>query len=239
VAFRNTRFGPLSAFGVFSDSSGPSYTRSGFSNATEGLEKWLEDTYSARMQTLEIRRDTKWLRGAAGQAALLGDWRNEACEGMVIEAAGKMRSRDDVLQPKDSNRQPVYRFVNDDQLEITRRLYGDERVSLYDFFVFQDELVLIDVTPHSPHNYKAQFYYRMPPKPGGLADTKIIQPLIADTKSSDFKKQNDAQAKLVRLGKYGLPALRELERTSAEPLKSHVRRIIQAAEARAAEEEKH
>ena len=66
-----------SAFGVCSDSSGPSYTRSGFSIATEGLEKWLEDTYSARMQTLEIRRDAKWVRGAAGQAALLGEWRDE------------------------------------------------------------------------------------------------------------------------------------------------------------------
>jgi hypothetical protein len=121
-----------------------------FTNLGEGLEKRLEDAYSARMQTVEIRKDARWVRGAKGQALVLGDWRNEACEGTLFEAAGIMRTRDDVPQPKDPNRHPIYRFVNDNQLEITRRLYGTPDVSLYDFFVAQDELVLIDVTPDSP-----------------------------------------------------------------------------------------
>jgi hypothetical protein len=236
VAFLNTKHGPLSAFGVFVEPSGNGGRNvNTFTNLGEGLEKRLEDTYSARMQTVEIRKDAKWVRGAKGQSLVLGDWRNEVCEGMLIEAAGKLRTRDDVPQPKDPNRLPIYRFLNDNQLEITLRLYGDSRVSVYDFFVFQDELVLIDVTPNSPHN-KALFYYRMPPRPGNLADTKILQTLIVDMKSSDHNKLRDASGKFVRLGKHGLPALRELERTNPVPLKSHIQRTIKAAEARAKEE---
>lgn len=236
MAFLNTRYGPLAAFGVCSDSSGKEYSRITFSHITEGVEKVLEDAYSARMQSVEVRKDAKWVRGEKGQALVLGDWRNEACEGMVFEAAGKMRTRDDVPQPKDPNRHPIYRFVNDNQLEITRRFYGTPEVSLYDFLVSPDERVLIDLTPNSPRNNKAMVYYRMPPKPGDLADTKVLQPLIAGVKSSDFDRMSDASGKLIRLGNHGLPALRELERTHPEPLKSHLQRTIRAAEARAAEQ---
>jgi hypothetical protein len=76
----------------------------------------------------------------------------------------------------------------------------------------------------------------MPPKPGDLADTRILQPLIADVKSPDFNKMSDASGKLIRLGNHGLPALRELERIHPEPLKSHLQRTIRAAEAHVAEE---
>ena len=91
---------------------------------------------------------------------------------MLFEAAGKLRTRDDVSQPKDPNQLPLYRFVNDNQLEITIRYYDDAEAFLYDFFVFQDELVLIDVTPNKPHDFKAKVYYRMPPKPGGRRKRK-------------------------------------------------------------------
>jgi hypothetical protein len=238
IAFRNTRHGPLAAFGVCSDSSGKEYNGRTFTHRTEGLDQLLEDAYSTRMQSTDIRKDAKWVRGAKGQALVLGDWRDADCKGMLIEAAGKMRTRDDVPQPKDPNRLPVYRFVNDNQIEITHRFYGRDDVSLHDFFVSQEELVLIDVTPNVPHDFKAKVYYRMPPKPGGLADTKVLQPLIADAKNPDFNKHVPASGKLIRLGKYGLPALRELERTSTEPLKGHFQFSIQIAEARAAEEEK-
>lgn len=237
MAFLNTRYGPLAAFGVCSDSSGKEYSRITFSHLTETVDQVLEDAYSTRMQSSEIRKNAKWVRGAKGQALVLGDWRNVECQGMLIEAAGKMRTRDDVPQPKDPNRLPIYRFVNDNQLEITRRFYGDADVSLYYFFVSQDELVLVDVTPNKLHDFKAMVYYRMPPTPGGLADTKILQPLIAAAKNPDLNKHVPASDLLIRLGKYGLPALRELERTSTEPLKSHFQRSIRRAEARAAEEE--
>ena len=76
----------------------------------------------------------------------------------------------------------------------------------------------------------------MPPRSGNLADKKILQRLILDMKSSDHNTMSDASGKFIRLGEHGLPALRELERTNPEPLKSHIRRTIQAAEGRAAEE---
>ena len=237
MAFLNTRYGPLAAFGVCSDSSGTGYNRITFSHNTEGVDKILEDAYSIRMQSSEIRKDAKWVRGAKGQALVLGDWRNVDCQGMLIDAGGKMRTRDDVPQPKDPNRLPIYRFVNDNQLEITIRLYGRDDVSLHDFFVSQDELVLIDVTPNVPHDFKAKIYYRMPPNPGTLAATKVLQPLIVDAKNPDINKHVPASDLLIRLGKYGLPALRELERTSTEPLKSHFQRSIRRAEVRVAEEE--
>ena len=237
MAFFNTRYGPLAAFGVCSDSTGKGYNRIEFTHIAETVDKILVDAYSTRMQSLDIRKDAKWVRGAKGQALVLGDWRNVECQGMLIAAGGKMRTRDHVTQPKDPNRLPIYRFVNDNQLEITSRFYGEDNVSLYDYFVSQEELALIDVTPNKPPNFKAKVYYRMPPTPGGLADTKIIQPLMADAKSSNFDKYSNASSLLIRLGKYALPALRELERTSAEPMKSHFQRTIGFAEARAAEEE--
>jgi hypothetical protein len=204
---------------------------------TETVDQMLEDAYSKRTQSVAIRKDPKWVRGAKGQALVLGDWRNVECLGMDIAAAGKMRTRDDLSQPKDPNRLPIYRFVNDKQLEITLRRHGDADVKLYDFFVAQDELVLINVTPNVPHDFKAKVYYRMPPNPGSIADKKILQPLIADSKHPDLNKHVPATDLLIRLGKYGLPALRELERNSTEPLKSHYQRCIRRAEVRIAEEE--
>lgn len=237
VAFIDTRHGPLAAFDVCVVSREGGRDVNTFTNLEPGFEKRLEGEYEARMRTGEIRNDPRWVRGAKGQVLVLGEWRNENCDGMVLGGAGLMRTRSDVSQPKDPDRQPFYRFVGDNQLEITRRFYGPSEVSTYDYFVAGDELVLIDVTPKSPQNHKAQLYYRMPPKPGSYFEPKVLRPLIADTASGDQKRQGDAGWKLVRLGRYAVPALKELEQTSPEPLKSHVSRLIEAAERRAVSEE--
>jgi len=234
VAFINTKHGKLSIYGV---GFGPHY-QSSFSALGIGVEG-IEAAYAPRKKTQEVRKDPKWLRGAQSQTALLGEWRKETGDGWLFAAGGKLKPFWDFVIPPHETQPPTYRFIDDKQLEITHPPFGDMPTKqTFEYYVLKDELVLIDVTPTLYHRStrNAQFFYRMPPTPGSMADIKLIQPRLADLKDPTGKKLWESLGLLKQLDKHALPSLRELARTATGDRKTIYEGAILSVEAHLARE---
>jgi hypothetical protein len=235
VAFMDTKQGQLSVYGV---GFGPRFLGS-FTNSGEGIAERLEAAYVPRKKTEELRKDPKWLRGAQARTALLGEWRKDTGDGWLFEAGGKLKPFWDYVIPPHETQPPTYRFLDDLQLEISHPPFGDMPTKfIYEYYVLKDELVLIDVTPvlYGRSTRNAQYFYRMPPTPGSLSHTKLIQPLVAELKNPAGKHHSGSLGLLMRFDNHALPLLRELVRTAPADKKSMFEGAILTVEAHLARE---
>jgi DNA-directed RNA polymerase subunit RPC12/RpoP len=230
VAFIDTKYGKLSAYGL--GLSDDARWQGSFNDLGIGVAG-IEAAYAERLKIRNVRRDTKWLRGARSHAAILGEWRDAQANGWVFAAGGKLKPLWSFFYGPHETQPPTYRFSDDKHLLITHPFGDMPADQTFEYYILGDELVLIDVTaklyPHSTYN--AQFFYRMPPTPGSLAHTKLFQPLLANLTAPGDKPHWESLGKLTRFDDHALPLIRELARTASGEKKSSYEGAILSVEA--------
>jgi hypothetical protein len=233
VVFAKTKEGKRAAFSTALQKTGGGYQRhegfTTFADANFGHD--LDELNADRKKEAAIRNDKKWLHGVQVPALIPGEWRTENADAILFGTEVKFQENNAFTMTSD--KQPTYRVIDDKKLEITHpplfnnlptpagqpNLFKSEPVvRKYEYFVNQEELALIEITPHAHHaSISLRTFYRMPAVPGGVADKQLIAPLIADIKGTDATKRQVALFRLKRLGKgapTAVPALTELVRSS-------------------------
>ena len=161
-----------------------------------------------RKKEQTIRDDPKWVRGPQARELLFGDWRLPSVSGYLFHRDGKLttfQQYESDIQGKDT----TFRVLDDSHVEIVPpSMHPNLRTSpqKYEFLVNQDELVLLDDSPHPIFPVRGP-YYRVPAQPGKPGYEKVIAPLLAEVKSSDRGKASTAFREYQRLGKSGAPGL--------------------------------
>jgi hypothetical protein len=230
VVFAQTKEGKRATFSTALQKTGnTSKAHPGFFTFGGDMGHDLDQMNAQRKKEDAVRKDPKWVRGAQAQTLVAGEWRKDNIDGMTFGNDGILME-DNSLAMMYRDKKITYRIVDDKKLEITYPSvfnppppvpgqppspFKFEPVTrTFEYFVTQDELVLIEVTPNAHlADVKYHTYYRMPPTPGGAGDIKVIQPLLADLKGNDAAKRQGAIFNLRRLGKgasIALPALTEL-----------------------------
>lgn len=227
VAFAETKEGRRAAFSTaLEGGDGTGKSHNGF--MTWGNLTDLDAEAAARKGEDAVRTDPKWVRGPNARGLLVGEWRTADAEGWEFRPDGRLRDVGMFGFATDRpGKEMTYRVLSDAQVETTKPSPFDPpppghpappitfkpTVQQYEFFVTDEELALIEVTPqaHGP----ARRYYRMPVKPGGAGYTGLLRPLLDDVKGPDVGRRQAALHRLERLGRgaaAALPELRELRR---------------------------
>jgi hypothetical protein len=192
----------------------------GFSVDVRDVEKAAQE----RNQEVSIRDDKKWVGGAQARELLLGQWRDKNGKGYTFGAAGKIA---DHSMLGGFGLEPTYQ-LDDRILTISRQLPNlPPSTERYEYHVNQEELALVNVSPGARSG--PRFFYRMPVQAGSAGETKLLGPLLADLKSTDEGKQQQAYMVLYEIGKgaaIALPQLAELFRGESLKVALHAASLI-------------
>ncbi len=229
---------------------GGSNLQTGFIQSPSDVEK----ESNLRKAENAVRNDAKWVRGPKAREFLTGEWSDVYADGYVFGSDGKLKEVDQftfqIMEiPNDmfaARPGLTFRVVDDNHLEIVTPspflplpgqppppAYVDTRptVTAYEFYVNQDELVMIVPTKILRVDGDTTFrtLFRLPVLAGSPAEAKFLSPLLADLKGRDPEKWNDAFAKLRRQAKgitIALPALMDLVRNGDPIVADHAAYII-------------
>ncbi len=240
VAFGKTKEGQRAAFSTALEQNGSTYTRhEGFTTFAGPLGHDLDELAAQRKKEDAIRNDTKWVRGAQAQNLLFGEWRNDQANSFVFAAGGKLTEDNPVAFPRQPGKEPTFRVLDDKHIEITypslftvppgqpSPFTPKDTVRKYEYLVNQDELALIEVTPHATlAGLALRTFYRMPAKAGSVAYTKLIAPALNDVRGNTAARQS-ALYKLRRLGKGAAVAVPELRDFAQKTTNLQIRREVE------------
>lgn len=233
VAFAQTKEGRRAAFSTALEDTGNGHKHH------HGFMTWAGNTDLDKLAAVRkaedaVRNDPKWVRGPRARGLVPGDWRNAEGSGLRFAADGKYKELDMFAFDR-PGKEPTYRIEDDAHLETTKpspfdpppppppghpappiTLTFKPTVRRFEYFVNDEELALVEVTPNAHHAAAVfQTYYRMPIRLNGVAYTQVLRPLLAELRGTNVTQKQIALSKIERFGPgaaVALPELRELAR---------------------------